>query len=563
MSQLLTLEQPISMKRREVSISAFVCDFAIVLLGLSTFVYWIYFLLNASFAQYASSLYLVLPLSLAFTYFLSRGLSRPPASSTGHPKWLWQACAGAALAAASIKITNPWAFWLCLVAASSLMIWAVVRTQSDPIPTEAEASKSDFLSALPLMAACLLALAVTLIADRPAVDDDYYLSLSLTALFDPEVSLRLIKGVRGARALTNYQVFAAAFSFNSGIPFLTCYYLILPTIWALASVLAFYRLCYELSNRAAAAIAILVLTVCLILWGDVHRSPGNWSFVRLFLGKSVFVSICVPAMLTYALRYYSTLDIRYVWLLSVGLIASMGAIQTVIVLAPLLLVSLSPFLLPRISRSVLNWKSGTRIDVASALRDGIPLAPLLIPFVFAFIILSVKKQGAQALDTNIISSVAVAYTAGTDLRAMVAFGCLILLPIYARADIRLPLAFMVALMLVFMLNPLLGDQIDWVNSAATWRILWLIPLAPAIAVVLSQMSLDISRYSSLVAVLFVIASLGLFAVSGQTTLSAKNGTTLGWPGLKLMHEDKIYLRPLKKTIPVINGKACMEAERCY
>ena len=162
-----------------------------------------------------------------------------------------------------------------------------------PITSFSALEKSPFIPG----AALIIAVSYTLISHRSDADDALYLFFGLLPLDQPMRAINLIPMYDSGRMLVSYPAIEAVVSYWTGINFLQVHYLIIPALAAILCVLAYYGL-FQRIGGSYAGILTLITVVILILWGDVHRSPGNFAFVRLFQGKAMFYSVVCPYLVS-------------------------------------------------------------------------------------------------------------------------------------------------------------------------------------------------------------------------------------------------------------------------
>jgi hypothetical protein len=408
---------------------------------------------------------------------------------------------------------------------------------------------------------------MTLISHRTDADDEYYVSVAVALLDQAEIPLKNIAIIHSAYALDSYQAIIAWISALCGVPLLQVYYLVAPAFVAFVSVFIAYRLFFELSPHRAMLTACIFVFV-LICWGDLHRSPGNFAYVRLFQGKAVFFLAIAPLMLVHAIRIYKRADTVSSVLLTATLAAGIGATQTIVLIGPLFLITSGSLLLPRSFGFVTTPSTDTMASrrlFSAFVRDILFILPTTAPFLLSAAILVMVGQNPQGTPTGIVSSSAVAYTLGINFRGLLAFGCLLLLPYMVRSELRLPLAVFIGCILAVGLNPAIGNLLDWLNSAAAWRINWVIPFAPAIAIVFSRIpDVVFWRRSQLVRFIPLVLALIVFATLGRTTLSPLDDNAIGWPQPKTPKQDEMLLRGLGNiSFPIVNRRVCITETRCY
>jgi hypothetical protein len=260
------------------------------------------------------------------------------------------------IASAYPWVGNYFIFWAISV---FFLILVIYDTPTPDLPNEQTNQIQTKWEKGGVILLAVFAVMITLIAHRPDIDDAHYMSFVTSALDFPERSLMRSDGMFGERNLPllnehyrvhTYELFVALMSFLSRLDYRFLYYMIFPGIFAVFVVVSHWLALRQLSGKGA-FIGLLVSIVVLVSWGDVHRTYGNFAFVRLFQNKGLLVSICVPAIVYYAAKFSSSCDLRSWVLLGVSQIVAFGISGTGITIAPI-----TSFLVLCASWR-LNWKS--------------------------------------------------------------------------------------------------------------------------------------------------------------------------------------------------------------
>lgn len=151
----------------------------------------------------------------------------------------------------------------------------------------------------------LLGMLVVLGVNKPDVDDAYYLNAIMSALRYPDLAVLSFDGLHGDTSAPiqqvihrpqTYELFVATVARWLPIGPLSVYYITLPALFALALPVAQWRLAKAWTGRLA-WLVVPVLLLLLVSWGHDHRTFGNYSFVRLFQGKGIFLFVLLPLVL--------------------------------------------------------------------------------------------------------------------------------------------------------------------------------------------------------------------------------------------------------------------------
>lgn len=105
-----------------------------------------------------------------------------------------------------------------------------------------------------------------------------------------------------------YEYLNALIAVGFCLDFLSVYYLIMPGISGFMIPIAIFLAIVHFSDDERSSIVGTLLTVfVLLLLGETHRTFGNFSFVRIFQGKSILLSIGVPLFIGFSIKYFKIL----------------------------------------------------------------------------------------------------------------------------------------------------------------------------------------------------------------------------------------------------------------
>ena len=417
--------------------------------------------------------------------------------------------------------------------------------------------------AVTLVAAVIIAVSYTLVSHRPDGDDALYLFFGLLPLDQPHQALNLLPSelFGGGRITMSYPTIEAVVSYWTGTAFLKMYYLLLPSLAAMLSVFAYYGLFQRLGAGPAGLLTLMTIIV-LILWGDVHRAPGNFAFPRLYQGKAIFYAVVCPYLVSAALDVLTRRpgsNLR----LAAASISGIGFTSSAIVLVPL-------FFAGMILTTWLSYRENLKSGRQLPFLAGFTLYLLLAGAVVAYLGKN-PIQGSDGYQLGFNLRDALNFCFGDSLRGALGIAGVGLLPLLAQdtARHRAVVATSAALMLVA-LNPILVFLVDQTVGSLTWRLQWLLPVAAAAAASIYLGADFISRGNPQLRVLFCVVALVGFATSGQATFSSSNNNRIGIPQLKLpTMKNGAFVR--RNNSPGLwthleyrleNGRICM-ANGCY
>ena len=257
------------------------------------------------------------------------------------------------------KTGLEWLFWLL----SSAYLFAASHSFSsnsshrlDPGP------KITVWELIGLAGICGIVVLITLGANRPDADDAFFVSLATAAIDNPgeplygfdslyRSGLPLVE--QHLHFVQTHEYFIAVLADFTKIPVRFLYYIVLPAIWAPVGILAHWILLRRFLPSLPALVALLSIVVLLALWGDGHRTYGNFAFVRMFQGKAVYLLVALPMIVHSALEYFKTPNSRNWLLLMLHQCAAMGFTTNGLVVAPL---AASLVLLSKMQFSRLFWR---------------------------------------------------------------------------------------------------------------------------------------------------------------------------------------------------------------
>ena len=341
------------------------------------------------------------------------------------------------------------------------------------------------------------------------------------------------------------------------VDYLQVYYLLIPALAAMLSALAYHGL-FQRINRGYAELLTLMSIIILILWADESRSPGNFAFATLGIGKAMFYTVVCPYLVSSAMGVLTRRP-GSSFRLAMASISGIGLTQSAVVLVPLFFTGLilATWLVYRespISARSLPFLAGVAVFIA--LSAGIVAYLGKIP------------GATNPRDFSLREALDIVF--GDGLRGPFGVASIALLPLLAqdRVKHKAVIATIIALMLTA-LNPVvvfLAGQIVW---SLTWRLQWLLLPAATAATGIFIVAHYISRAKPHIRLGLCVAGLIGFALLGQTTFSTSNGNRLGIPQIKPpptingvfeRHHSGKYKLPVEYRLE--NGRVCM-VNGCY
>lgn len=225
-----------------------------------------------------------------------------------------------------------------------LMLMVVARPWRQRLRVMSRKERAFALNTLTL--GCLTGFLV-LVASRPDADDIGYMHQALVDISTPDHPFTIkpfIVPFRGARIeipfLSEYEAYeamVAAIADMAGIEPLQAYHNVFAffsaIIWTVTYALLFRRFRIP---RNKVWLSLLLTVTFLLLDGNLHRTFGNFTLIRIWQGKVIAVSILVPAFMHFSLRFLSRPKLyRFCLLLATGMACFFLNRSTVFVLAVL------------------------------------------------------------------------------------------------------------------------------------------------------------------------------------------------------------------------------------
>jgi len=200
------------------------------------------------------------------------------------------------------------ALGLCL---GTVALWCLFFKQ-----WTAHISKHDPKVLLILLGLGFVGAIISLIVNRPDDDDFYYVPNVIFYLQNPQALMGFkIHYLFSAHApfasfswatANAYEYMQALVAFGFRLRFLDVYYFIMPAIAGFLLPFALYLAIVHFADDTFAAVLGTLVTVGIILLlGETHRTFGNFSFVRIFQGKAVLLSLGIPLFIAFSMNYFA------------------------------------------------------------------------------------------------------------------------------------------------------------------------------------------------------------------------------------------------------------------
>jgi hypothetical protein len=472
--------------------------------------------------------------------------TRPPRRS--------DALLSTAVVTASVAIVASFAwqpdvlrFWWSALVLLGVLAAIVLRRDTPELSAPASGRGREALLWL-LAVACVV---MTLVAHRPDADDAFYVNVAVAAMEAPRRALLggdTLVGIEGlpiylpVYRVHSYELWNGALAYVTGVPPIHVFHWISAGLAALLVPLAHAKLFRVLTPRWWLW-SVGVLVVLLVATGETHRSYGNFAFVRMWQGKAVLISVVLPMIFAYGLRFAARPTLRGWVMLGAAQIAAVGCTSSALWAAPVsaILALASAF---RLSRETM------RIAIVGLLGSGYVLVQAgLVWARMADVRASWTAPGGE-LGAQLLA--AFVTTLGDSRLLLVGLGTLLVAGAVStpglarRFAIVCPLALLVAL-----LNPYVAAWASLnVTGPSYWRGMWALPL-PILMTLVFTSPLRAWPSRPLLGRLLCVGLVTAFAflVPRYGTLSAANGVHLGWPALKVPAAPYRWAALVNQSVP--------------
>mgnify|MGYP003575187315 CR=1 FL=1 len=370
---------------------------------------------------------------------------------------------------------------------------------------------------------------------RSDLDDAFYAAVAAFASSNPTDAFKMGDPMLGEVGLpltfpsyrfASFELLSGAGGYLFSVPAIDFYYIYLLPIWVVMSIMANFLLAKEYIPRYWLFTGCLTFVLVLLL-GEMHRSPANFSFFRIFQGKAVFLSVLIPSIFYLTARFFSgkgtTADL---FLLGCCQLASIGLTNFGMLMAPIAGFS------ALVSNALLvKYEAHKKIIFAFLV--------LLIPLPYLTIV-AFESQFGEAVRSEVqFSSDIWLNVFGSHQQYLV--GILLLLgPVLAKdyvtkARLAIPPLFLFAILL----NPFLSEFISkYITTPPVyWRVTWSFPILFFAAVSLCMLIIELfdRRFNFLVkALLFLTILLAVIHALPFNTLRKENiGPFIGFAQWKI------------------------------
>ncbi|MDN4548029.1 DUF6077 domain-containing protein [Pseudomonas sp. C32] len=395
------------------------------------------------------------------------------------------------------------------------------------------------LSSLTILLIAILAISLSFAVSRSDLDDSFYVAIAAFSSSNPEHSLLAGDPMLGEAGLplifpsyrfVSFELLSGAFAHLFSAPSMDFYYIYLLPAWVIASIAATFLLTRELIPKSWILAGAITFLLTLLL-GEMHRGTANFSFVRLFQGKSVFLSVIVPAIFYLTARFFSKRGTNTdLFLLACCQVAAIGLSNFGMLAAPIAgfgaLASNIPLAL-----------KGERKKFYCT------LAILFIPLPY-LIDVALQLKGSPIMDFGIETAETV-WTSVFGAHQQYLVGILLLAgPVLAKDTVtKWRLAVPPLILLGIYLNPWLSDFISrYVTTPPVyWRVVWSFPILVFSAVSFCMIATELLErkpYRLLIASLSTIVfGLTIYSLPFNTLRSENIGKIEHFANWKIPNAD--------------------------
>ncbi|MEZ4320465.1 MAG: DUF6077 domain-containing protein [Myxococcota bacterium] len=377
------------------------------------------------------------------------------------------------LAVPLVAITAAYALgWIgsTAMAGGAFVVAALqIRSLRAPVPELPDATVRDLVG---IAVTTGLGLLAYLWIHRPEGDDVYYLTQAVQTVRHSGLPLLGFDVLHGDLTLPVQQPAHRAQGFETlvsvilrftGLSGQDAYYFLIPALTVTFTSFATWLVARRWLGPGGARVALLAYVPMLTVWAGHFVAFGNFGYARLFQGKGVFVVLCVPLVLHFALEFSRRPSAR-TWVALVlaqcagALATSTGMVVSPMAAAIVVLASLSIDL------------KGVKLAVGGLLSAA--------PLVGMLLLVRYDPTAAEASGyTGVTEDIGAVL--GTQGRAWFTLAGAVALPTLMRWS-RLPgaewMARYLLVCIALLFHPVLRDFLgEHAGRLMTWRSLWAIP----------------------------------------------------------------------------------------
>lgn len=433
--------------------------------------------------------------------------------------------------------------WAAYLVSSSLLLFLCIfwNYTEEPFCRFSNSSLSGSSNFLIVAAFALAAIVLSLSVTRSDLDDSFYVALAAFTSSHPQLPLIASDPMFGelgfpllfeSYRFSSFEMLSAAIAYTFSIPAMDVYYIYLLPVWAVAAVVAIFLLTKELIPDHWLMAGVVTLLLILLL-GETHRSPANFSFVRIFQGKAVFLSVVVPTIFYVTARFFSERGAtNHLFLLACCQLSSVGMTNFGMVLGPL-----AGF--GAILSNLPLFFNGDRRKLLYS------FAVLLIPLPY-LVYVFFQSQNSPLMELAIETPYQVFVSVFGEHQQYLVGTLLVTGPLFAKNTLtRWRLAVPPLLLFAIYLNPWLSELISrYITSPPVyWRVVWSFPVIVFCAVSFCTIVINLFLMKEFVLfssfIFFLILILGFFSLPYNTLRPSNIGTFRSLGGWKIPSGDLV------------------------
>jgi uncharacterized protein DUF6077 len=415
-----------------------------------------------------------------------------------------------------------------------------------------------------------LVASLVLVASRPDADDVPYMLFPMQEAAQPGKALSVVRfrlprdhpglPVPGLNRNPAYESLVVTAAGVLGLDPLRAYHNYFAALVAITWTLTYAALLrwFRVPSRWVGP-ALVTTVVLLLLDGNVHRSFGNMSLLRIWQGKVVVFAVLIPLLLLFSLRALGRPSARAFGLVALVSITAVCLNRSAFFMVPILTVCVT-------LAYVISF-GGTRHRLGRAAILILSVTPVLVLPAVALL----ASSPSMRIVAEIASGAAEATVTWWDTLRSATLGnsvviarnasCFLLVFLCVKRPLNRVLPVLALVVCAVGLNPLTGPL--WhrlLTTEAYWRLYYLIPLPLAFGLtVLSVRHPRPLRFSAGLR----LAALALVAVTfalsfEKAALSSKNNVELKWP-LEYRFRS-LNLAFARQVAPLLAGKQVLAAD---
>lgn len=314
---------------------------------------------------------------------------------------------------------------------------------------------------------------------RSDLDDSFYVAVAANAASnasssqlagDPMLGEIGFPLIFASYRWATFELLSGALGYLFSVPAMDFYYIYLLPFWVIITLAANFLLIkeYDEENWLLACIVFFFLS---LLLGEMHRGVGNFSFVRLFQGKAVFLSALVPCIFYFTSRYASIRGTKVdIFLLICCQVSAIGMSNFGILMGPIAGIGavLSNMLLLKNRKHKILYI----------------LLPLFIPIPY-LVQIYFSSKGGPVFNYGVETAANVWLSVMGNHQQYFVGALLLAGPAFAKERItQWRLAIPVFLLFAIYLNPLLSTCISHniTTPPVYWRVVWSFPIITFISI---------------------------------------------------------------------------------